>query len=176
MKITELAVLSHGQGARANSIARRLIAAGARALVAGVVAAGPLALFTPPVFATPAEGVDGPILGRVVMTPDLGPGAGEAVAQRITIAPGGTTGWHSHPGPAIAVITAGTLTLYDGMDASCQGRAYGVAQGFVDPGRGHVHIARNEGTTPVEVMVTYLEVPTDGSPRVDAADPGNCTW
>ena len=35
----------------------------------------------------------------------------DTVIQHITIGPGGSTGWHSHPGPAVALITAGELTL-----------------------------------------------------------------
>jgi len=43
-------------------------------------------------------------------------------------------------------------------------------------GFGHVHIARNEGTTPVTVVQTYLNVPPGGSPRVEAPAPGNCPF
>src|SRR5688572_14877671 len=30
------------------------------------------------------------------------------------IIPGGTFGWHSHPGPSIVVVKSGALTLYHG--------------------------------------------------------------
>jgi hypothetical protein len=39
-----------------------------------------------------------------------------------------------------------------------------------------VHIARNEGKTPVTVVQTYLNVPPGGSPRIDAPAPGNCPF
>jgi hypothetical protein len=43
------------------------------------------------------------------------------------------------------------------------------------PREGHVHMARNlSATENVEVWVTYFDVPPGRSPRVDAADPGNC--
>jgi quercetin dioxygenase-like cupin family protein len=99
----------------------------------------------------------------------------DVVDQTITIQPGGHTGWHSHPGPALAVIKSGTLTLYDGDDPSCEPHAYNAGQAFVDRGGGHVHIARNEGTTPVEVSVTYL-TPVGAGPRTDAPRPGNCEF
>ena len=38
------------------------------------------------------------------------------------------------------------------------------------------HIARNEGTTPVTVVRTYLNVPPGGSQRIDAPAPGNCPF
>src|SRR5687768_15525168 len=28
------------------------------------------------------------------------------------VAPGGTFGWHSHPGPSLIVVKAGTITFY----------------------------------------------------------------
>jgi quercetin dioxygenase-like cupin family protein len=106
----------------------------------------------------------------------------DVVDQTLTIQPGGTiqpvghTGWHSHPGPALAVIKSGTLTLYDGDDPNCEPHAYNAGQAFVDRGGGHVHIARNEGTTPVEVSVTYL-TPVGAGPRTDVTPaPGNCEF
>ena len=104
------------------------------------------------------------------------PEAGDTVMQQIVIGPGGHTGWHSHPGPAIALIKNGELTLYSGDDPTCTGRTFGAGQGFVDSGQGHVHIARNLTSQNTEVWVTYLDVPPGGSVRIDAADPGNCRF
>ena len=100
----------------------------------------------------------------------------DTVVMTTTIAPGGSTGWHSHPGPAFIVVTAGTLTVYDGTDPACTPHQYSQGSGFFDPGFGHVHIARNEGTVPVTVVQTYLNVPPGGSPRIDAPAPGNCPF
>jgi len=100
----------------------------------------------------------------------------DTVVLTTTIDPGGSTGWHSHPGPAFIVVTQGTLTLYDGNDPTCTPHVYGPGTGFLDPGFGHVHIARNEGSTPVTVVQTYLNVPPGGSPRIDAPAPGNCPF
>ena len=100
----------------------------------------------------------------------------DTVVLTTTIDPGGSTGWHSHPGPAFIVVVRGTLTLYDGNDPTCAPHSYGPGTGFLDPGFGHVHIARNEGTTPVTVVQTYLDVPPGGSPRIDEPAPGNCPF
>jgi quercetin dioxygenase-like cupin family protein len=99
----------------------------------------------------------------------------ETVIQQIIIGPGGSTGWHTHPGPAVALITSGELTLYSSEDPTCTPRTYLAGQAFIDPGQGHVHLARNLSLSEnVEVWVTYFDVPPGGSPRLDAADPGNC--
>ena len=100
----------------------------------------------------------------------------DTVVLQQTINPGGTTGWHSHPGPAYIVVTQGTLTLYDSDDPTCTPHSYGPGTGFLDPGFGHVHIARNQGTTPATAIATYLNVPPGGSPRIDTPAPGNCPF
>ena len=106
----------------------------------------------------------------------------DVAVQQVTIAPGGTTGWHSHPGPAVVIVKSGSLTLYDGDDRRCRGTTYAadlaspVGKVFIDEGYGHVHIGRNEGSTNTELYVTYLDVPVGASPRIDVPDPGNCRF
>jgi quercetin dioxygenase-like cupin family protein len=140
--------------------------------------------------ATPASGVIGAILVRAsfVEPVDLKfkvqegqfqevihvPNAQQTVMQQIVIAPGGSTGWHSHPGPAVALIKTGELTLYSSEDLTCTGRTFSAGQAFVDSGQGHVHLARNLTQSPVEVWVTYFDVPPGESVRIDAPDPGTC--
>jgi quercetin dioxygenase-like cupin family protein len=103
--------------------------------------------------------------------------AQETVMQQIIIGPGGHTGWHSHPGPAVALVKSGELTLYSGDDPTCSGRTYSAGQAFIDSGQGHVHIARNLSLVEnTEVWVTYFDVPPGQSPRIDAADPGTCSF
>lgn len=105
------------------------------------------------------------------------PQAQQTVIQQIIIGPGGHTGWHSHPGPAVAMIKAGALALYSSDDPTCTPHIYLAGEAFVDAGQGHVHMARNPSATEnVEVWVTYFDVPPGGSPRLDAADPGNCAF
>jgi quercetin dioxygenase-like cupin family protein len=105
------------------------------------------------------------------------PNAQETVMQQLVFGPGGQTGWHSHPGPAIALIKAGQFTLYSSDDATCSGRTYSAGQAFVDHGQGHVHMGRNLSTTEnAEVWVTYLDVPAGASVRIDQPNPGNCAF
>lgn len=104
-------------------------------------------------------------------------GAQDTVMQQIVFGPGGQTGWHSHPGPAVALVKAGEFTLYSGDDPTCTGRTYSAGQAFVDSGQGHVHLGRNLSSNQnAEVWVTYFDVPVGGGVRVDVADPGNCDF
>ena len=102
--------------------------------------------------------------------------AQETVAQRIVIAPGGHTGWHSHPGPVVVLIKSGQMSFYDGDDPTCTARTYSAGEAFVDSGQGHVHIARNEGSENLEVWAVYFDVPPGGAFRIDAPSPGNCSF
>lgn len=99
-------------------------------------------------------------------------GALDFVTQQITIGPGGTTGWHSHPGPVLVTVKSGALTLVYADDPTCQGRTYPAGQSFVDRGDETVHTALNLGPTAVELWATYLVPGDPGAPfRIDAADP-----
>lgn len=95
------------------------------------------------------------------------PDAGEVVVQEITIGPGGTTGWHSHPGPVVVVVKQGTLTYVRAVGDQCVDTAYGAGTAFVDPGQGHAHTAFNLGGDNLVLIATYFDVPVGGSPRID---------
>jgi hypothetical protein len=102
-------------------------------------------------------------------------GSLDFVTQQLTIGPGGSTGWHGHPGPVLVTVKSGALTLIYADDATCEGRTYTANQSFVDRGDVRVHIARNLGPMPVELWATYLVPGDPGAPfRIDAPDPGNC--
>ncbi len=103
--------------------------------------------------------------------------AQETVMQQVVIAPGGFTGWHSHPGPVIVLVKSGQLSFYDGEDPSCTVRTYSAGQAFVDRGQGHVHIGRNESPSEnLELWSAYLDVPPGEAFRIDAPNPGNCSF
>jgi quercetin dioxygenase-like cupin family protein len=90
------------------------------------------------------------------------------------IAPGGTFGWHSHPGPSFVIVKTGALTLYRGDDPDCTPQVFAAGSGFVDEG-GDVHLVRNEGSIETVVYVTSL-VPSGAPRRIDEPSPGNCPF
>jgi quercetin dioxygenase-like cupin family protein len=83
------------------------------------------------------------------------------------IVPGGDTGWHSHPGPVFVMVTAGTLTKYEGDDPNPA--VYPAGTGFVEH-PGEVHIGRNEGNVDLE-MISFLLTPEGESTRIDEPAP-----
>lgn len=96
------------------------------------------------------------------------------IVSDITIAPNGSTGWHVHQGEVIyGVIKAGTLTHY-AADCSQDG-VYNVGDPITDPvGVEHVHLARNLGTTPVVLEVTYVD--TAGAPTATSVPNPGCDF
>jgi quercetin dioxygenase-like cupin family protein len=90
------------------------------------------------------------------------------------IAPGGTFGWHSHPGPSFVIIKSGTATVYFGADPSCKPHTFRAGSGFVDKGLA-VHIVRNEGTVDLVTVVVSF-VPRGAVRRIDKPNPGNCPF
>jgi hypothetical protein len=87
-----------------------------------------------------------------------------------------STGWHSHPGHSLIIITSGAITEYED---DCKPRVYGPGQPLgntlVDPGGTHVHLIRNESrTTPAAGYAVQL-TPASASRRIDAPAPEACS-
>ncbi len=159
----------------------------------GTLAAG-AALATPPSGfsgTTIAKGRFGEFAVRLrALLPGSGPGEAEeklwlsfqrtkgdsdVYVQSNVWAPGGTTGWHSHPGHSLIIVTAGTVTAYDGDDPTCTPEVYTAGMGFVDPGGTHIHVIRNEGSVEAKTVAVQL-VPADATRRIDAGSPGTCPF
>lgn len=136
--------------------------AAALAMAALGLAAGVLTAI--PARATPPAGVTTDILGSGTtlagftvhgagITVESHNVAGVTVA-RLTFAPGGTTGWHAHPGPALVIVKTGSVTKYPADD--CTAQTYIAGQAFAEHGPTDHNMVRNDGTVPAETIVTFL--------------------
>jgi quercetin dioxygenase-like cupin family protein len=156
---------------------RFLLAVGAAALV--VLALGGIVLATPAslVTTTPiATGTLSPVNFNI-KTGDwmLGlrtKGDSDVIVTQNVVAPGGSFGWHSHPGPSFSVVKSGTLSFYRGDDPTCTPEIYQAGDVLIDPGN-DVHIGRNEGSVDLVLIVTRL-VPHGAAARIDEPNSGNC--
>lgn len=96
----------------------------------------------------------------------------EIAAQRIVIQPGGTLGWHSHPGPTVVTILRGTMSFYHAEDCTME-IEYAPGQSFSNM-PDEIHMARNEGEVELVVYASYF-VPARTPPvalRIDQPSPG----
>lgn len=127
--------------------------------------------------ATPARGFNPTILSRATLSESVNYNTGEVkfktkgavdiTHQTITIDPGATSGWHTHPGVVLVTVKQGSLVRYDKY-CSAIVTAAGIA--FTESGD-HAGLVRNEGTATAVVHVTYV-TPVGAALRVDAPNPG----
>ena len=135
-----------------------------------------LAVMAGTALATAGSGVTATVTASGEISHELGihQAAGEStVIAEFTIEPGGTTGWHSHPGKTLVIVKEGDFTLYRDVDGECRSPTFSPGQGFVEK-RTSVHMGVNEGDTPVVLGVVFFRVPDDGTLRIDQPDPGVC--
>lgn len=125
-----------------------------------------VAVGAPSAAATPATGVDVQTLSQNAVD------GTEYVVTRITVAPGGGTGWHYHPGEVFGFISEGTMTHYGG---GCTVDAVYPTGAPVKEGVGpeFVHNGRNEGSTPLVMEVVYIN-PVGAAKSVEVPEPAGC--
>jgi quercetin dioxygenase-like cupin family protein len=100
----------------------------------------------------------------------------DVVTVLFTVEPGGHSGWHTHPGPALFTVSEGTLTMYEGDDPACTPHAFPAGKGSIEADTAdHWHLLRNETTSVARTIVTFL-VPVGAPIRTDLPDPGVCQF
>jgi quercetin dioxygenase-like cupin family protein len=142
-------------------------------LLLGVVGAavyGGIALATPPSGLTNLPLARGTDVSHGTIPLQVGT---DVTMAQITVVPGGSSGWHSHPGGAIIIVKQGELTVYRAIGSRCEISTYSAGQAFVER-PGEVDQVINTGTVPYVLYVTFPRVPEGDSARIDEADPGTC--
>jgi quercetin dioxygenase-like cupin family protein len=81
--------------------------------------------------------------------------------------PGGTTGWHIHPGPVVVIVKSGALTEI--QTNGCM-TVHPAGSGFFEDAN-DVHNVINETSEVTEVYATFLS-PAGAQPLIPVADPG----
>ena len=99
-------------------------------------------------------------------------GASDLYVLQNTIAPGGTFGWHSHPGPSLVIVKSGTATFYMADDPTCSPHVVTTGSGFVDNGH-DTHVVRHEGSVDLVTIVVSF-VPAGFARRINEPAPANC--
>ena len=95
----------------------------------------------------------------------------DVATVHVTFQPGGSTGWHVHPGPALVTVKTGRLTLHRAK--GCRTRAFNAGQTFLELGPDDVNLTRNETGGVTETVVTFL-LPVGAPTTVDVPAPRHC--
>jgi quercetin dioxygenase-like cupin family protein len=124
----------------------------------------------PGVSATPPDGditrtdiARGDTLAPVSINTD---GNATLLVQGLRLGPSASSGWHTHPGPEVSVITIGTVVLQTA--AECVPVNYGAGQAVFIPA-GVPHLVANEAGQDAHVVVTYT-LPVNAPVRGDSPD------
>jgi hypothetical protein len=103
-------------------------------------------------------------------------GNSDLYIQNNTWQVGGTTGWHSHPGHSLIIITSGTVTNYESENGRpCTAQVYTAPATLVDSGGNHVHKIVNTGATVATGYAVQL-IPAGATRRIDEPAPVNCQF
>lgn len=85
--------------------------------------------------------------------------------NQLVIAPGGHSGWHSHPGVLIGAVTAGSIDFYD---SNCRKRTVNAGDVYLENSEPHAII--NNGTTNAELTIGFI-VKRSAARRIDESAP-----
>jgi len=131
--------------------------------LAGTVVFGAV-MTASPAHATPGHGVSALVVWEWTVK-DTG-----YVMREITIAPGGSTGWHRHSGLVFANVREGTLTHR--MADCVTVRRYTAGESLMEqPDDPHAHLGENRSGKPLVLDVVYA-TPKGLPLSVDTPDPG----
>jgi quercetin dioxygenase-like cupin family protein len=94
-------------------------------------------------------------------------GQTDLYVQQLVLAPGGYSGWHTHPGILMGTVVSGGIDFYD---ANCQKHSYAPGQVFLE--NNQVHAIINTGPVNTELSISYLV--KHNAPRRSEADAPAC--
>lgn len=87
----------------------------------------------------------------------------------LTYQPGQFSGWHSHPGIVVAVVTSGTVErLTATKRGTCVTEEFGVGESFTEVGP---HLVRNTGDVPAILSITRIYPTSATQGRIDEPEP-----
>jgi quercetin dioxygenase-like cupin family protein len=153
-----------------------------RAIVLVAVGVTVLALVVGAALATPPSGATTTLLVRATLGKFEEHNQGIEVESkqrsadlaivRVVLEPGGSTGWHHHPGVGPAAVKSGTVTFYD---ADCDKTVYTAGEGFFES-HDEPMLVRNRGDRKAVFYVAFI-IPTSTPPdglRIDDPQPKDC--
>jgi len=151
---------------------------GKRAALVGLVTSGLVASAVAVASADAGSGFTSVLIGRGQSDHSFGiqqRKGSDVVTTQNTFAPGGFSGWHSHPGIVVVVVQSGEVTIYSEPvgGGECSIHTYTAGQVFLEHSEDEQNVV-NTGAESAVTATTFFNVPHGGSNRIDQANPGDC--
>ena len=99
-------------------------------------------------------------------------GKADVAVYKVTIGPGGSSGWHHHPGVVLVSVKSGAVNRYN---HKCDKTVYKAGKGFLES-HDKPALVRNNGKGDAVLYVTFI-VPsstTEAGLRIDDPRPKGC--
>lgn len=96
--------------------------------------------------------------------------------DRVSVAAGGSSGWHAHPSAVFITVTQGSIIWINGSDPVCPPHTYSAGQSFIEDAY-IIHNVRNaSNSATAEFFAQHINpTGTSGPPfRLDRPEPTNC--
>jgi quercetin dioxygenase-like cupin family protein len=90
--------------------------------------------------------------------------------DKLTVAGGGQSGWHTHTGVTLVTITVGSVKWTDG--SNCGTTIYQAGDSFVEPAN-RLHLVRNASASDTAEFIAIQLRPEGTGARIDAVAPVN---
>lgn len=98
--------------------------------------------------------------------------------DRVSMDPGGFTGWHAHPSAVFVTVTVGSIVWSDGSNPVCPSHTYSAGQSFIEDAY-IIHNVRNaSNSSPAEFIGTHINPTGTSGPNfvLDRPEPNNCKF
>lgn len=160
-------------------------------VTAGALIASPM--FVSPALATPGHGfAPSPVVNGTFGTLNINEGghndhwslmlktnsSTDLGVDRLTVQPGGSSGWHAHPGEVFVTVTQGSITWYNGSDPLCASKTYSAGESFIEPVFGVHNVVNASSSAGAEFIAITIKPSGFVGPafRLDRAKPNNCNF
>jgi quercetin dioxygenase-like cupin family protein len=81
----------------------------------------------------------------------------DIAADRLTVQPGGLSGWHAHPGPVFVTVTQGSIIWHDGSDSACPAHTYNVGDSFIERAYGPHNVRNASASATAEYVAITIK-------------------
>ena len=99
-------------------------------------------------------------------------------ADRLTVQPGGFSGWHAHPAQVFVTVTQGSIIWYDGGDPLCSSNSYNAGDSFIEDAYRTHNVQNASNSAPAEFVAIVIKPAGFVGPafRLDRPLPNNCNF